>query len=70
MTTTITQDRHTEVVDAIVGLAPDGVAYVPSASIAPIINGVLTAQTVLLAPTRSPGNSGSSSCRTTASATP
>lgn len=44
MTTTITQDRHSEVVDAIVGLAPDGVAYVPSASIAPIINGVLTAQ--------------------------
>jgi sulfopyruvate decarboxylase subunit alpha len=44
MTTTITQDRHAEVVDAIVGLAPDGVAYVPSASIAPIINGVLDAQ--------------------------
>ena len=45
MTTTITQDRHAEVVGAIVGLAPDGVAYVPSASIAPIINGVLDAQT-------------------------
>ena len=44
MSTTITQDRHAEVVDAIVGLAPDGVAYVPSASIAPIINGVLAAQ--------------------------
>lgn len=40
---TITQDRHDEVVDAIVRLAPDGVAYVPSASIAPIINGVLEA---------------------------
>lgn len=44
MSTTITQDRHAEVVDAIIALAPDGVAYVPSASIAPIINGVLTAQ--------------------------
>lgn len=44
MTTTITQDRHAQVVDAIVGLAPDGVAYVPSASIAPIINGVLAAK--------------------------
>jgi len=44
MTTTITQDRHAEVVNAIVGLQPDGVAYVPSASIAPIINGVLAAQ--------------------------
>lgn len=41
--TTVTQDRHTEVVDAIVGLVPDGVAYVPSASIAPIINGLLAA---------------------------
>lgn len=41
---TITQDRHREVVDALVGLAPDGVAYVPSASIAPIINGALEAQ--------------------------
>jgi sulfopyruvate decarboxylase subunit alpha len=44
MSTTITQNRHAEVVNAIVGLAPDGVAYVPSASIAPIINGVLAAQ--------------------------
>ncbi|WP_251042123.1 thiamine pyrophosphate-binding protein [Arthrobacter sp. ISL-30] len=44
MSTTITQDRHREVVDALVGLAPDGVAYVPSASIAPIINGALEAQ--------------------------
>src|SRR5919112_1995165 len=41
---TITQDRHREVVNALVGLAPDGVAYVPSASIAPIINGALEAQ--------------------------
>jgi sulfopyruvate decarboxylase subunit alpha len=39
--TTVTQDRHTQVVDAIVELAPDGVAYVPSASIAPIVNGLL-----------------------------
>ncbi|TLM80958.1 thiamine pyrophosphate-binding protein (plasmid) [Pseudarthrobacter sp. NamE5] len=29
---------------AIIGLAPDGVAYVPSASIAPIIDGALEAQ--------------------------
>jgi sulfopyruvate decarboxylase subunit alpha len=43
MSTTITQDRHREVVDALVGIAPDGIAYVPSASIAPIINGVLEA---------------------------
>jgi sulfopyruvate decarboxylase subunit alpha len=43
MTTTITQERHREVVDALVGLAPDGIAYVPSASIAPIINGALEA---------------------------
>lgn len=44
MSTTITQDRHREVVEALVGLAPDGIAYVPSASIAPIINGVLDAE--------------------------
>jgi sulfopyruvate decarboxylase subunit alpha len=43
MTATITQDRHREVVDAVKALTPDGVAYVPSASIAPIINGVLEA---------------------------
>jgi len=43
MSTTITQDRHREVVEAVTALAPDGVAYVPSASIAPIINGVLDA---------------------------
>jgi sulfopyruvate decarboxylase subunit alpha len=42
--TTITQDRHQEVVDALIALEPDGIAYVPSASIAPIINGVLDAQ--------------------------
>lgn len=42
--TTITQDRHREVVDALIALEPDGIAYVPSASIAPIINGVLDAQ--------------------------
>jgi sulfopyruvate decarboxylase subunit alpha len=43
MTLTITQERHQEVVDAVKALHPDGVAYVPSASIAPIINGVLDA---------------------------
>ena len=43
MTTTITQQRHREVVNALRTLRPDGVAYVPSASIAPIINGVLDA---------------------------
>lgn len=41
--TTITQERHQEVIEAIIGLAPDGIAYVPSASIAPIINGLLDA---------------------------
>lgn len=41
--TTITQDRHQEVINAITSLAPDGIAYVPSASIAPIINGLLEA---------------------------
>jgi len=44
MPLTITQDRHARVVNAIVELAPDGIAYVPSASIAPIINGLLDAQ--------------------------
>lgn len=42
--TTITRRRHHEVVEAIKALEPDGIAYVPSASIAPIINGLLTAQ--------------------------
>jgi sulfopyruvate decarboxylase subunit alpha len=41
--TTITPERHQEVIEAITGLAPDGIAYVPSASIAPIINGLLDA---------------------------
>lgn len=39
--TTITQDRHAEVVEAIVSLAPDGVGYVPSNSIAPIIKSLI-----------------------------
>lgn len=44
MAPTITQERHREVVEAVKALRPAGVAYVPSASIAPIINGVLQAQ--------------------------
>ncbi|WP_241488089.1 thiamine pyrophosphate-binding protein [Leucobacter japonicus] len=39
--TTITQDRHAEVVQAILALAPDGVGFVPSASIAPIIKSLV-----------------------------
>lgn len=42
--TTITHERHRSVIDAITRLEPDGVAYVPSASIAPIINGLLSAE--------------------------
>lgn len=37
MSTTITHDRHAEVVRAITSLSPDGVGFVPSNSIAPII---------------------------------
>ena len=39
--TTITQDRHAEVVRGILSLAPDGVGYVPSNSIAPIIKALV-----------------------------
>lgn len=39
--TTITQDRHRQIVDAVLALAPDGVGYVPSASIAPIIKALV-----------------------------
>jgi sulfopyruvate decarboxylase subunit alpha len=39
--TTITQERHAEVVEAILALAPDGVGYVPSNSIAPIIKSLV-----------------------------
>lgn len=42
--TTITERRHEEVTAAVRTLEPDGIAYVPSASIAPIINGLLAAQ--------------------------
>jgi hypothetical protein len=42
--TTVTQRRHREVIEAIKAVQPDGIAYVPSASIAPIINGMLAAQ--------------------------
>lgn len=37
---TTTQQRHDDVVDAVLGMAPDAVAYVPSNSIAGIINGL------------------------------
>ena len=39
--TTITQGRHAEVVKAILALAPDGVGFVPSNSIAPIIKSLV-----------------------------
>jgi sulfopyruvate decarboxylase subunit alpha len=39
--TTVTQERHREVVDAVLDLAPNGVGYVPSASIAPIIKALI-----------------------------
>lgn len=42
--TTITHDRHRAVIEAITRLDPDGIAYVPSASTAPIIKGLLSAQ--------------------------
>lgn len=38
---TTTQHRHKNVVEAVLGLEPDAVAYVPSNSIAEIINGLI-----------------------------
>lgn len=38
---TVTQERHRAVVDAILALKPDGVGYVPSASIAPILKSLV-----------------------------
>jgi sulfopyruvate decarboxylase subunit alpha len=36
-----TQQRHKQVIEAVIGLEPDAVAYVPSNSIAGIINGLI-----------------------------
>jgi sulfopyruvate decarboxylase subunit alpha len=41
--TTITEERHSRVIEAVLSLAPDAIAYIPSASIAPIINGLIDA---------------------------
>jgi sulfopyruvate decarboxylase subunit alpha len=38
---TTTQHRHKNVVEAVLGLEPDAIAYVPSNSIAGIINGLI-----------------------------
>jgi len=42
---TLTQQRHETVVEAILALDPAGIAYVPSASIAGIINGLVDVAT-------------------------
>jgi len=38
--TTTTQRRHDHVIEAVLGMAPDAVTYVPSNSIAPLITGL------------------------------